>query len=103
MTDWPDWSTKYDETSLVYFITSESATHVKIGTTGDLERRLAQLQTSHFERLRVVCTLPGGPEEEGYYHRLFSEHRGVGEWFRNEGSLREFLTRMEGINNDLDT
>lgn len=97
---WPEWSRKYDEVSVVYFILAEHSKHVKIGVTTDPQRRLEELQTGHHERLRLVSTVPGGPSEEKSYHRRFSKYRAHGEWFKVNGALKEFIERLDKGNKD---
>lgn len=64
---------------------------VKIGFTNDLSSRLATLNTATPEKMEVLCTVPGGPELEGYLHSAFSSSRINGEWFELGDDLQRMI------------
>ncbi|MGW6248079.1 GIY-YIG nuclease family protein [Streptomyces roseolus] len=66
---------------VVYVIGAEGLDAVKIGTTGDLGRRLSSLQTGLPVLLSVLWTCEGGRELERALHEEFRGHRRRGEWF----------------------
>ena len=68
------------DTSFVYLIQDESG-RVKIGSTGNLRRRLQQLQCCQPERLKVLATCHGGRAFELLLHERFAPYRLKGEWF----------------------
>lgn len=67
---------------MVYVITDGTA--VKIGT-GDVERRIKQLQCGNPRELRPVCTIElpfgDGCQLERALHRYYANYRIRGEWF----------------------
>lgn len=65
----------------VYMIRQGLTGHVKIGVTGDVEKRIKQLQTGHSPRLRLMRLLEGGATEEKALHRRFAALSVGGEWF----------------------
>ncbi len=69
-----------DDRSYVYFIGGEG-TPVKIGLSTCPYERLAHLQTAHWIELRILALIEGGLAVERYYHRRWSRHRLLGEWF----------------------
>lgn len=73
--------------SVVYFVQAGDAGPIKIGTTDDLRTRVAALQTAHYEELRLLGTIPGGPAIERVWHGRFGEERIRGEWFRPSVAL----------------
>jgi len=75
----------------VYFIGSHEMEYVKIGVTDNLEMRLDGLQTSSPFELHIIYTFRGNIEEERKTHERFKVYRKHGEWFYNEGELREYL------------
>lgn len=75
----------------VYIIKDRS--RVKIGYTINISQRLATLQRQSGRPLRLVVALPGSYEDESALHRRFAAYRGIGEWFRLEGELKEFARR----------
>lgn len=76
----------------VYFIQSPHA--IKIGRSNDSKRRLAVLQTSQSEPLRLVACTPGGRELETEYHRQFAKHRLHGEWFSPAPEILAEIARL---------
>ncbi len=65
----------------VYVIGNFDNQLVKIGTTGDLQRRLSQLQHRSPVKLTIKWSTEGGAELETWLHRRFHEYRQHGEWF----------------------
>ncbi len=76
----------------VYYIAQGS--HVKVGWTQDVDRRLGELQVGAPERLELLATEPGTQELEKDRHRQFEPLRVSGEWFRHEGALKEHLASL---------
>lgn len=68
-------------TEHVYLIGSSDARLVKIGRTGDTNRRLATIQRMSPVVLSVLWQTPGGSALESALHRRFRERRSHGEWF----------------------
>lgn len=66
---------------LVYFIQSGDDGPIKIGASMDPQSRLAALQTSNPQRLRLLGTIPGGHPKEKAIHLKLKAHRIQGEWF----------------------
>jgi len=66
---------------MVYVIGSPGGSRVKIGTSEDVPRRLAQLQSSSPVELEVLWQKKGGVELETALHRRFKSARAHGEWF----------------------
>ena len=67
---------------------------VKIGYTtgGSAESRLAACQTGNPRQLRILAEFSGRPQDEVALHKLLSQYRQAGEWFRLPGFLvDEFL------------
>ncbi len=63
-----------------YFIQSGGPSGpIKIGSSDDPHKRIAQLQCGNPEQLRMVAILEG--DVERLYHDLLHEHRIAGEWF----------------------
>lgn len=72
---------------VVYFITEEPSRGVyKVGFTGNLAKRLSQLQTGNPSRLRVDRQIALGSRQEvqrleAVVHRILQAYRVAGEWF----------------------
>lgn len=74
----------------VYFIQRGDNGPIKIGRTGNIENRLAQLQTGSAETLRLLgsfAEVQGVTEKK--FHLLLGKYRLEGEWFQNCGLVRQ--------------
>lgn len=76
------------ERGTVYFI--RFSDRVKIGWTGNLAKRLADLP--HDELLHAQ---PGTRADERRCHVAFAHHRVMGEWFRAEPDLLAFIGDLQ--------
>lgn len=75
----------------VYFIQGESGGPIKIGRAAEPRQRLAALQTSHHEELRLLATEPLNRTGEADLHRRFRHLRLRGEWFKAAPELLEYI------------
>lgn len=80
--------------SVVYFVKSELTGLIKIGVTGKLRKRLRVMATATGSAIRPIVVFRGNRDIEAICHRVFDEYRVLGEWFRDEGLLTEFLEAM---------
>jgi len=71
----------------------------KIGIATDLQSRLDNLQTAHYEQLEAFLAIEmDNPRElEKALHRQFREYRIRGEWFAANRQLYETLLEIPGI------
>lgn len=77
----------------IYFVQAGTSGPIKIGyTAGPVSRRLAALQTSHPDRLRLLAEIEGDRAVEAGLHRRFVAHRRQGEWFAPHPELIEFIS-----------
>lgn len=75
--------------AVVYFI--KCGEFVKIGTTFDLNaRRKAMLTDNPFE-LELLFTKQGSVPKEKAFHAQFAQYRHRREWFRIEGTLKDWI------------
>lgn len=77
--------------SWVYFIAELPNGPMKIGLSVRPYRRLAQLQTGHPARLKLLAVIPGNHAMERQIHRRFASQRLSGEWFRIDDLLLNFI------------
>lgn len=73
---------------------------VKIGFSICPKGRAGSLQQACPYPVRLVAYWPGNQYDERAYHAQFREHHHHGEWFREEGSLAEFVKEQFGLNVD---
>jgi hypothetical protein len=78
----------------VYFLRIGSDGPVKIGSSRDPAARQADLQTAHPDKLVLLGAVGGGRGEELRLHRKFSSLRLMGEWFRPDGELLEYIASV---------
>lgn len=74
---------------VVYYV--RFCCRVKIGTAGDLEKRLQAIP--HDE---VLATEPGSYQTEHARHREFEEYRLAGEWFEYGSRLKTHIKTLNG-------
>ncbi len=84
------------QTEFIYFILNEKSHAVKIGRAKDVEKRLKSLQTANCNQLKLLKTIKvGGSQEarelENSLHQKFTHLRLLGEWFKAETELLDFL------------
>jgi hypothetical protein len=77
---------------VVYFLRDEASGLIKIGQTSDMAARLSALRTATPGSLLVLGTIPGGSEVEKAFHGKFSHLRVVREWFRDDGTIAEYVS-----------
>lgn len=67
----------------VYFITQQDEKYVKIGIAENVDKRLADLQDSNPQKLKVVNVIKGGGRfKERELHKRFAHLKTQGEWFK---------------------
>lgn len=66
----------------LYAVKSGDGRRIKIGISADPQRRIANLQTAHGDKLEVLAIVEGGREREARLHRRLRKSRTSGEWFR---------------------
>lgn len=77
----------------IYFIQVGEDGPIKIGFTElDVSLSLAQLQSSHWQDLRVVLIVDGDRSEERRLHERFASLRIAREWFMPIGDLADFVS-----------
>jgi len=77
----------------VYFIQSIGGGPIKIGHSDSPIKRLATLQTSHYEKLTILATVDGGLTTETKLHERFSKDRLHGEWFTPSEELMQYINQ----------
>jgi hypothetical protein len=77
----------------VYFIRCVSSGLIKIGHTGDINKRFTALQTGSASRLELVGTIDTADDaaEERRLHVELAAHRAHGEWFRPVQAVTDII------------
>lgn len=78
---------------LVYVVKPDGQPFVKIGRTWDVRARIKGMQTGNPYPIRLVVLFAEGTLgwSERALHRRFHAHREIGEWFRLEGTVLDWL------------
>lgn len=91
----------------VYFI--KSGDYVKIGKSQNPSARIAQLQTAHFNLLKLIHKIPTYYDEkaliaEKALHKYFRNYltESKNEWFRFEGELKVFIESKPNLHDLID-
>lgn len=78
----------------VYFIQGENGGAIKIGYTYNIDQRIASLQTGYPDKLLVLADIPGDEVVESELHKIFSEYKLRGEWFKPSDELISFIRHI---------
>ena len=83
----------------VYFVAAPDAGLIKIGKTGDMEKRLSALANGSPVPLELICTVQYHDDLERRIHRHLAEYRAHGEWFYADKPVLSFVrsVRDKGI------
>jgi hypothetical protein len=84
---------------VIYFIQAGATGPIKIGYSCRPPARRSNLQTAHYEELRVLATLPGDKDDEQTIRRKFKKHRIRGEWFYPAMQILVYIAQINA--NDL--
>jgi len=79
----------------VYFVVCDHTEMVKIGHSGNPEKRTRSLQATSSFPLKLHATIDGARNEEAALHERFVENRVFGEWFLITGELKKYLSELE--------
>ncbi len=83
---------------MIYFAQDSQTYHIKIGwTDGDVEKRVASLQTGNPHSIKLLLAVPATREMEPALHRIFSKTRACGEWFHPSFDLLHLIVQLAGI------
>lgn len=78
----------------IYFIQQGRDGPIKIGISGDPDRRMRQLQTAQVDQLYMLLMIPGSTKSEAHFHRTFNDLCLGGEWFANHPAIQELIRRL---------
>lgn len=81
----------------VYFIQAEEGGPIKIGVAQDPPKRLAEIQRTCPQKLRILATVPGGAPRERELHSKFADYRLHGEWFQPSNELHAIIAIAEAV------
>lgn len=84
---------------MIYFVKAWNK-FIKIGTSLNLDARVASLQTGSPVELRVAAILEGSFQTEKGLHKLFDHLRYNGEWFRYTDELKWFIIAIQTNHDD---
>ncbi len=76
---------------LVYFIQNGDA--VKIGTSQNPRKRMADMAVGNHADLKLLGTLSGGPKREKTLHDKFRKYHIRGEWFMLVPEITDYIRR----------
>lgn len=85
-----------NKTEFIYFILNSDSNAVKIGRAKNANKRLRSLQVSspaQLYLLRIIDVKAGkdAKEKEKLFHNKFTDLRLLGEWFRYDMKLQQFV------------
>ena len=81
----------------VYYALAPDLDLVKIGFAERPKKRFSKIQSDSPVRIVLVAVEDGDEATEAARHQQFAAFRQRGEWFRNEGALRDHVTALPPI------
>lgn len=78
---------------MIYFAGCQGL--IKIGTSLNVQKRLAALQSGCPYPIKLLAAYPGGPKEERRLHRQFLHLRTRGEWHQPGADLRALIREVQ--------
>lgn len=87
---------KWEESTTFLYIVKRSDSLIKIGCTGNVERRMSQLTREH-GYLIPLALMHGSWEDERELHKAFRKSRVMGEWFNASADLHQFIVEHQEI------
>jgi len=85
---------RFDGETKVYFVRESGTGAIKIGTSKQLSKRLAELARVLPYAIDLLATIDGGREVEWTIHNRFDHARIRGEWFRPVSELLEYIAEI---------
>lgn len=82
---------------MIYFAQAGEGAPVKIGYAANPTKRLTELQTAHYEVIRMLLVIDGDERHEAFLHEKFAALRLRGEWFRPASELLTFIAKPEPL------
>lgn len=83
------------EEGFIYFVQSVDGGPIKVGFAREVYVRLAQLQTSHSARLRILAVRRGSVLDERALHDRLAPSRLSGEWFEQSDELAALIAESD--------
>lgn len=83
-----------DRPSFVYFVAARD--FIKIGWSENWRSRLANMQTSNPDPIKVLLVLARPKAFEAELHEQFAPHAHRGEWFRDHAEIRAYIKELLG-------
>lgn len=87
--------------SVVYFMKSQATGLIKIGRTCSLGSRLNSIKQASGSEVDLLGSFAGGNREEKVVHGMFSHLRVIGEWFRPDQELTDYIRSHSDSVDDL--
>lgn len=96
---------RYGQCEVVVYFMREPDGPVKIGITHigvvstmvySVESRRCTIESGSGRRMVLLAHIPGSTALEAEIHRRFAHLRTIGEWFRPEPELLDFITSLSG-------
>lgn len=81
-----------EHSPVVYFFLCKALNAVKIGTTGNVEHRLATVQTGCPTQIKLLGFFRGSVKEEKQLHDALRGSWIRGEWFRLDEHVKQVIT-----------
>lgn len=81
----------------VYYVLAPELDLIKIGFASDPKARFSKIQSDSPVRLVLLGFEEGDEATEAARHVMFGAYRQRGEWFRHDGTLRDFVQLLSPL------
>lgn len=85
---------------MIYFVQAGEDGPIKIGHAKNVVARFGVLQSSHYEKLYLRGTMPGGPAAERAMRRRLTRHLIRGEWFRPDPAVLYVVAQADELSQE---
>jgi hypothetical protein len=85
-------------TGFVYFVRRDD--FIKIGTSIQPTKRIRDLEHAAGRKFDSTLVVRGGQAKEKRYHATFRHLRTMGEWFRADPELLDFMATLKDVRTD---
>ncbi len=91
---YPDTISRRGRRNTIYFVERVTDNAVKIGWTGDVMRRVAELRKETGSGIEIIACVPGDQRDEAGLHKRFRDARIAGEWFLPTNELKSYVASL---------
>ncbi len=100
----PEQEQEWRDAKRLYFVQVGADGPIKVGITGDITRRVSNLQMGNpiGLRVRAAVKMIGADRAESFLHDFFREEHIRGEWFQPSWRLEMYIEKLNELAEEVD-